>query len=96
VNPDHLWLGTRLEHIRDTARKKQYSRGAEHWMRARREQVPVGSATSNAKLNEEQVASIRRLYEGGGWQQKQLAAEFGVSEMTIHYIVHRRTWKHVA
>ena len=48
------------------------------------------------KLTEAAVTEIRRLYATGDWQQKDLAARFGVGQSMISQIVTGRTWSHVA
>lgn len=86
VNPAHLWLGTNAENMADMARK------------GRRRGI-AGTSGENcgaAKLTESQVREIRRRYAAGGVSQRQLGAEYGVSQMPISYIVRRVTWKHVA
>lgn len=46
-------------------------------------------------LTESDVCSIRNLFRSG-LQQSEIARRFGASAATIHGIVHRRTWRHVA
>src|SRR3990167_9075269 len=46
-------------------------------------------------LTEVDVAAIRRSY-ADGTRQRALAADYGVSPVTIHQIVHRTSWRHVA
>ena len=53
---------------------------------------PLGSVHWNAKLDEEQVRSIR----ADGRPMAVLAREYGVHRITIHDIITRRTWRHVA
>lgn len=54
----------------------------------------VGERHPRAKLTAEQVRAIRRL-RAEGWTLRRLAAEFGVSDHSVHAIVDRRTWKHM-
>lgn len=54
-----------------------------------------GSAHHGAKLNEDQVRSIRSSYSGERGEVKRLAGEYGVSMSVISKIVRRRTWTHV-
>jgi hypothetical protein len=54
-----------------------------------------GVRNRSAKLNEEQVREIRRLYATGGFSLSMLARKYQVTVPTIHPIVQRRTWKHV-
>lgn len=46
VNPDHLWLGTHLDNMRDMFAKK-------------RRRAPLGELNGRAKLTAEQAAAIR-------------------------------------
>lgn len=80
VDPDHLFVGTELDNIRDRdAKGRQYG--------------PRGAAHHSAKLEESDVRSIRRRYVFGNGQK--LADEFGIANITLNRIVNRRTWKSV-
>lgn len=80
VNPNHLFLGTNLDNIRDKIQKGRQ---------------PVGEKVPNHKLTSEQVRLIRQEYASGQKGQRKLAKEFGVDKTTIKNIVHRTTWKEV-
>lgn len=54
-----------------------------------------GEQTTMAKLTEADVVEIRRRHANGA-KQKHLAREYGVRPGTIHKIVHRQRWQHVA
>lgn len=80
VNLAHLFLGTHAENSADMAAKgrashnetKVYTRGDKH---------------HNAKLTDEEVEEIRRIYQDGGINQGQLAILFGVSQALVSKIV---------
>lgn len=55
-----------------------------------------GEEQGCAKLSNEKVVAIRSLYAAGGVTQRQLAAQFGVSQRAIWHVVNRKQWKHVA
>ena len=56
----------------------------------------VGSKHSKAKLTEDDVREIRRLYfEEGGYTMKELGVRYGVSQPSISQICSRQLWKHV-
>ncbi len=55
-----------------------------------------GSKNGCAKLSEEQVIEIRRLYATKAYRQQDLGDRFGVSQTMIGGIVRRVCWKHVA
>lgn len=79
VNPDHLFLGTRADNMRDMRHK---NRGAK------------GSRTGGAKLTEPAVAAARERWSRGELQAD-LAAEFGVTQGTMSVALNGRTWRHV-
>lgn len=81
VNPDHLFLGTQLDNVHDMVAK------------GRDRHTPMfGERNPMARLTLERVEQIREMYAGGGWTMKRLAAEFGVTTMTVHRAVRRHTW----
>jgi hypothetical protein len=61
------------------------------------ETVPctVGESNGNAKLTADQVMEIRNRWAAGGVTQRALAAEFGVTPVNVHGIVHGRLWRHL-
>jgi len=79
IRPDHLFLGTQSDNMLDAYRKGRHCQGVEHRL---------------AKLNPHSVRLMRRL-SARGLSFSKLARVFGVSTMTAHQAVRRRTWKHV-
>lgn len=55
-----------------------------------------GETHHSAKLTEEDVRMIRYLRQAEGATEAALAEHFGVSNVTIHKILHRELWRHVA
>jgi predicted XRE-type DNA-binding protein len=51
-----------------------------------------GTACVTAKLTEDQVREIRRLYAEGKMSQQQIANHYGVTQFTISSIVRRKSW----
>jgi len=82
VNPEHLFLGTHLDNMRDATEKGRMG-------------SPKGEASSSAKLTTNDVLQIRAMYAAGSTSQRALARRFGVVQVTIKDIVKRRTWTHV-
>jgi DNA-binding CsgD family transcriptional regulator len=82
VNPDHLYLGTASDNMRDA-----YTRG--------RMPDRKGENASAHKLTEAQVLEIRTLWARGEMSRKELAAKFGISPITVGEIIRRITWKHI-
>lgn len=70
-------------------------RGAFHYYRTRPDEIRRGTAVGNAKLNDDIVREIRRLYATGAWTQEALGRKFGVGQATISLIVNRKMWTHI-
>lgn len=79
VNPEHLFLGTRADNMRDAAKKRR---------------TCCGENRPNAKLTEDAVRTIRRAH-AEGVSFSVLARRFGVNPYQIWAAFHRRSWKHV-
>lgn len=83
-NPNHLFLGTHADNVRDCVRKKRKNpvHGERQWC---------------AILSESDVREIRRRYvfRGGKNSTLGLAKEFGVDRSTITAITTGRIWKHI-
>lgn len=82
VNPNHLFLGTQLDNIRDME-----SKGRAVHLR--------GDNDPKSKLTESQVKEIFFLYKPKEFSQFKLAKMFKVSRSTIEAVLHKKTWKHV-
>ena len=54
-----------------------------------------GIKNGRAKLSEEQVLEIRKLYKTGDYYQKDLAKIFDITQPLIGYIVNRKIWQHI-
>ncbi len=78
--PDHLFAGTALDNSRDCAEKGRNCRGEKNWA---------------ARLKEDDIRQIRRLYGGGGYLQREVGVLFGISQMHVYKIVHHKIWKHI-
>lgn len=83
VNPDHLFIGTQDDNMKDAARKGRIRTGDKR-----------GSKNGGAVLTEGKVLEIRKLYSEG-WMQSDLYRKFKVSPMAINRVVHRKAWNHV-
>lgn len=81
VNPNHLFLGTHTDNMRDMIKK---GRG--------RKAIMTGEKNPAVKLTIEKVDSIRERYAGGGVSKAQLAREMGVDPKTIYNIVTNKKW----
>lgn len=81
VNPNHLYLGTPADNVRDMYERK----------RARHER---GTDRYNAKLNPDKVREIRRL-RAEGMYTTDIAKKFGINGGTVSRIIRRLRWAHV-
>lgn len=65
------------------------------WRVLHRENKTAGTASVNAKLNDELVLEIRARYAAGGITHQKLADIYGVCRSKITHIINRKMWKHV-
>lgn len=75
VNPDHLFLGTHGDNMRD--------------MFAKGRCCHAGMNNSHSKFNHERLRELRHLRQQG-WTQNRLASHFDVTSRTIWNILHGR------
>lgn len=81
-NPAHLFLGTYQDNNRDKARKG-------------RANPPFGEREPNHKLTEADVRQIRQRYAAGNVRQRDIAADYGISQRLVSLIVRREAWRHI-
>ena len=55
-----------------------------------------GERIGTAKLTENDVTAIRKLWASGEWSTREIAKRFRTSHQNISAIVNRKTWAHVA
>ena len=77
VNPNHLYLGTRTENGIDMRVRKRVE----------------GSKNGYAKLTEEKVLEIRKIYPKLTYAK--LAKKYKVSVSNIEHIIQRTRWDHI-
>jgi hypothetical protein len=80
VNPEHLWLGTNADNMRDMAEKGRAN---------------IGTRCHAAKLTDDQVIEIRRRYAAGGIRQVDLCAEYNIGKPTMSQILSGKLWRHL-
>lgn len=97
VNPDHLFLGTHDDNMRDCVAKGRRPHGAGHHNHGRLfgNGGRRGDANGAAKLTGESVTLIRKRHSGGETMVA-LAAEFGVTVGCVKHAISRLTWKHIS
>jgi HNH endonuclease/NUMOD4 motif-containing protein len=83
--PENLAFGTHKENGEDMARHGSARAGAQR-----------GHEHYRAKLTEDLVRQIRSEYTAGGVTERALASRHDVNVTTIHALLVRRTWTHVA
>ena len=79
-NPRHFFLGTPAENNHDAAQKNR---------------MASGERNGRHKLTAKAIRAIRQEYAGGSVTQCALARKWRVHHVTIHDIIHRKTWAHV-
>jgi hypothetical protein len=104
VRPDHLFLGTQGDNMRDMVSKNRHfavthperqARGDQSGPRLHPERMARGEQHVRAKLTEAQVREIRQLHATGQWSYGRLCIHFGVHKTTIALIIQRKNWKHL-
>lgn len=81
VRPDHLFMGTQGDNVRDAMMKGRL---------VKRNHAKAGNP--NAKLTYDQVLEIRRLYMTTAMSQAGIARRFQLSEGTVNHIVSGKSW----
>lgn len=83
VNPNHLFLGTHDDNMKDMVLKERATCADHH-----------GEANGQAKLTTGQVQEIRLLYAAGDLTQRELGKQFHVARRTVGAITSGTNWKH--
>lgn len=81
VNPDHLFLGTHQDNMKDMNSK---GRGGS----------TKGERSRLSRLTTQQVLDIRSMYSDGNSSIK-IAKRFSITDRNVMHIVNRETWKHI-
>jgi hypothetical protein len=87
VNPDHLWLGTRRDNMRDCSAKNRLG--------GRAVNPAIGEAHHMAKLDDITVECMRVCVASGATSQAEWVRWLGLSPCTISAAVTGRNWTHV-
>jgi len=82
VNPNHLFIGTNLDNIKDRLSKNRPKTGC------------VGEKSGRAILSEVDVNNIRAIKKYCKCTQQQLADIYNVSKSCINHAIHYN-WKHI-
>jgi len=95
VNPNHLFLGTHTDNMRDMHQKR---RGMQY---TKPERITRGEHQHLAKLTSDDIKAIRATYQPGKAGHSSdmsigaLARKYHVSKSTMNSIIKRETWKHI-
>jgi hypothetical protein len=93
VNPDHLFIGTHDDNMKDMARKGRgrTAVGEAHGSRTCPEKVPAGERHGMHKLTAQEVEEIRSMK--GKVTQRWLAALYRTSLTNVSQILRNETWR---
>ena len=86
VRPSHLFLGTAKDNASDCASKGRVARGS-----SLNHPSQHGERNHNAKLSNEAVAEMRRLFDLGEATQADLMRRFETTRANVHMIVRRKS-----
>lgn len=101
VNPDHLFLGTHLDNMRDRSEKcrcysapgaKNPNFGGKHYSKKTPEKIIRGEDCRHSILSATSVAEIRSLQK----PYQEIARIYGVSISAIGRVKRRESWAHVS
>lgn len=81
VNPEHLYLGTQADNMRDMHGRERWTANPYH-----------GAAHCNSKLTWEQVAEMRAAYAAGNVSMAALGRRYGIGGPTVFRIVRGKSW----
>ena len=102
--PDHLWLGSQTDNMRDMSQKgrsigqrhpERMARGERNGAYTHPEKVLRGEQNGQSKLTDAIVREIRQMHASKQWTRKQIGAFFGVGKSAIDKVLARQVWKHV-
>lgn len=97
INPNHLWLGTHQENIKDRDKKKRghFNKKDSHFKKGQGfSMAQFGEKKWNAVLTDEKVIEIRNMIEKG-FTQKEISEKFKVEVSNISRINTGKYWAHV-
>lgn len=80
VNPNHIFVGTHLDNMRDKVKKGRHVRGEKH---------------PNSKLTRDDVIKMRNLRKNKRLKYKDIARKFGISPGHACHVINGTCWPHV-
>lgn len=94
VNPNHLFLGTHTDNMRDMIRKGKGAMNQPNVMTVCPEKRHWGERNGQAKLTASQVREIRIGFQIG-YSMNELGNMYGITRHAIGRIVRRQAWAHI-
>lgn len=91
VNPDHLFLGTHDDNMKDGVKKRRFCSGE---LRKKFNRPRKGENHPNSKLTEDKVKDIIALSRIG-WSYREIAKYINANSGTVWDVVKNKTWKHI-
>jgi hypothetical protein len=93
VNPDHLFIGTHKDNMRDMRAKGRAATGNRHGSRTKPEAIRKGIEHGRAKLDHADVSFIRGVQ--GSLQAATIGRVFDIDPAQVRRIWAREHWKEV-
>jgi hypothetical protein len=95
LGPAHIYEGDQKENMGGAADRGRIASGLRTGPHTHPERRPRGDSHGRRVLSEADVREIRARYAAGGVEQKAIAADYSVSNMTISLIVRGKIWRSV-
>jgi hypothetical protein len=87
-NPNHLWIGTQQDNVRDRGEKRRTYAGDRWWSRLPRPSM-LRNTHRRMKFSEIEIEAIRKMRDED-WLLKDIAKQFGCSRQTVLNICNAR------
>jgi hypothetical protein len=95
INPDHLFLGTNSDNMKDCSLKGRIGFQKYPWIiHLKKKHTSKGEKHSQAKLKEDQVVQMRRLFNDG-MSIKNIAAIYKINPSHVGKIIRFKYWTHL-
>ena len=91
VRPDHLFVGTNADNMRDMAKKGRCRPGSHLYP----ERMPRGEDNFKSKMTTAKVIEMRSLYNGQRGCYARLGRKFHISAVAASLIIRRKFWRHI-
>lgn len=90
VRPDHLFLGNRMDNVRD-----MWEKGRAHTVINTGHQLSAGERNGHARLTATQAREIRERHSNEDTTPRELASTYGIAVRTIYAVLKGETWRDV-